>query len=73
MLAIIVKASDWKWYEFKELKTIEDILNIYPEVIISKNDYTLDIAEYWDGFKKEDESLLEQATIKVTIYDDYIE
>lgn len=73
MLAIITKASEDYWYEFKEIKTIEDVLKIYPSVIIGKNHYSINDVFHWKGFKEEDIPLLEQTKIHITIYDYWIE
>ena len=73
MLAIITKASSDYFYKFKNVNTIEDILSIYPHVVIEKNPYTRDIVEFWEGFKSEDIPNLEKAEINIIIYDDYIE
>lgn len=73
MLAIITKASSDYWYKFKNIDNAEDLLQFKHPVIVDSNRYTKDIAKYWDGFKKEDIPLLEQAKLHVKIYDDYIE
>lgn len=73
MLAIITKASSDYFYRFKNINTIEDILSIYPRVVIEKNHYTRDIVKFWDGFKPEDIPKLEKAEINIIIYNDYIE
>lgn len=73
MLAIITKASSDYYYRFKNIDTVEDILSIYPSVVIQKNTYTADEVEYWEGFKKEDIPNLENAKIHIIMYDDYIE
>lgn len=73
MLAIITKANDDFWYEFKEVDTIEDLLRIYPTLIIEPNFYTKNIAEFWDGFLEEDIEKLERTKIHITIYNDYVE
>lgn len=73
MLAIITKASDDYYYRFKNINSLEDILSIHPRVVIERNLYTRDIAEFWEGFKPEDIPKLEKAEINITIYDDYIE
>lgn len=73
MLAIITKASSDYYYRFKNINSVEDILSIYPSVIIEKNTFTRDEAEFWEGFKPEDIPKLEKAEINIRIYDDYIE
>lgn len=73
MLVLIKKASDDDWYQFKNINTLEEVLKIAPTVIVSKNKYTKSILKYWEGFKQEDIPKLEQAKIKIMIYDDWIE
>lgn len=73
MLVLITKASDDYWYKFKEVNTIEDLLKINSRLIIKKNFYIKEDAEFWDGFAKEDIKNLEKAKIEVVIYDDYVE
>ncbi len=73
MLAIITKASSDYYYRFKNINSVEDILSIYPSVIIEKNTFTRDEVEYWDGFNPKDIPNLEKAKIHIRIYDDYIE
>lgn len=73
MLALITKVSSDYYYKFKNINTVEDILSIYPRIIIEKNTYTRDIVEFWEGFKPEDIPNLEKAEINIIIYDDYIE
>lgn len=73
MLAIITKASDDYYYNFKNINSLEDILSIHPRIIIERNLYTRDIVEFWEGFKPEDIPKLEEAEINIIIYDDYIE
>ena len=73
MLAIITKVDESYWYEFKEIKTIEDLFKIYPRVIIEKNDLDASLVPFWDGFKTKDIPLLEEAKAHVTIYNDWVE
>lgn len=73
MLAIITKASDDYYYRFKNINSIEDLLSIYPSVIVEKNTYGREEVEFWKGFKPEDIPKLEKAKINIIIYDDYIE
>lgn len=74
MLALITKASDDFYYEFKEVNTIEDIRAIYKTVIISTNYFSSDCeGRFWDGMKKTDIPLLDKAEIEIKIYDDYCE
>lgn len=73
MLAIVTKASEDYWYEFKEINKVEELLNIYHSVIVEKNDYNEKIVSFWDGFKEEDIPLLEKAKLHITIYDSWVE
>ena len=73
MLALITKASDDYWYEFKEVSNIEDLLKIDNYLIIRPNLHGEDEIEFWKGFKEEDIPNLEKAKIEVQIYDDYVE
>lgn len=73
MLALITKASSDYYYRFKNINNVDDILSIYPRIIIEKNTYTRDIVEFWEGFKSEDIPNLEKAEINIIIYDDYVE
>ena len=74
MLAIINKASDDYWYQFKEIKTMKDLLNIYEQhcFMIEPNPFDKDDVEFWEGFKSKDIPKLEKAKIRVIIVDDYI-
>ena len=73
MLALITKASDSYWYEFKEINTVDDLLEIYDGIIVESNHFDKEDTKYWDGFKKEDVPKIEKAKINVIIYDDYVE
>ena len=73
MLALITKASSDYYYRFKNINSVDDILSIYPRIIIEKNTYTRDIVEFWEGFKSEDIPNLEKSEINIIIYDDYVE
>ena len=73
MLALITKASDFFWYQFKEINTLESLLKIADRLIVEPNNYTKDEIKYWDGFKEKDIPKLEKAKIVITIYDDYVE
>lgn len=73
MLALITKASDSYWYEFKEINTLDDLLEIYPSVVVEQNRYNKDDIEFWDDFKKEDIPKMEKAKINVIIYDYWLE
>lgn len=73
MLALITKANSDFWYQFKEIKNIEDIFKLYHRCIVEKNTYTASDVAYWDGFKEKDIPLLEKAKCHITIYNGYIE
>lgn len=73
MLAIITKADDDYWYEFKEIKSIEDLFKIYFRVVVEENDLDERLVTHWEGFKKEDIPLLKKAKAHVTIYNTWIE
>jgi len=73
MLTIITKASSSYWYKFKNVKTLNDVLDIYPHCIVEENDITVNDVPYWDGFRKEDIPLLKKAKCHITIYDDWVE
>ena len=73
MLVLITKASDDYWYDFKEVNTLEEVLEISPKVVIGKNYHTEDEGEFWENFKKEDIPKLKQAKIEIMIYDYWIE
>ena len=73
MLAIITKASDDYWYEFKEIKEVDDIISIHPSLVIEPNDFSTDMVEFWEGFREDDVPLLESANLHIIIYDSYIE
>lgn len=76
MLAIIFKASDSDFHDFKEVKTIEDLFNIAPSVILEENefnDWTKDeLLEFWN-ITEEEADKVKKAQCQVTIYDDYVE
>ena len=73
MLALITKASEDYWYEFKEINKVEELLNIYHRIIVEKNHYNKEIVSFWDDFKEEDIPLLEKAELHITIYDSWVE
>lgn len=73
MWAIITKASSGYWYKFKNVKTLNDVLDIHPQCIVEENDLGVDLVPYWNGFRKEDIPLLKKAKCHITIYDDYVE
>lgn len=63
MKVVIEKASDWNYREVKEINTLEELLKIYPLLIIDTNKNIINI--YKERNKKID--------CVVTIYDDYVE
>ena len=73
MLTIITRADDDYWYEFKEIKSIEDLFKIYSRVIVEENDLDERIVPYWEGFKEKDIPLLKEAKAHVTIYNSWVE
>ena len=73
MLVFVTKASDDYWYDFREINTLDDLMEIHDYVIVEKNNLYLGDFDFWDGFKKEDIPKAISAKYHVTIYDDYIE
>lgn len=77
MLALITKANEDFWYEFKNVNTIEELFKIYDSTIVEKNDYQnwtgKELLDFWTGFKKEDIPLMNKAKCHITIYNDYVE
>lgn len=77
MLALITKASEDYWYEFEEVETVADLFKIYDCIIVEENNYAdwneHDLRCFWEGIKKEDIPLFQQAECHITIYDDYVE
>lgn len=77
MLVLVTKASNSYWYKFKNVKTIKDLVEIYPEVIVRPNEFQRwsksDLKQFWNGFKAEDAPLMKKAEYNVIIYDDYVE
>lgn len=63
MKVVIKKASDWNYREVKEINTLEELLKIYPLLIIDTSKNIINI--YKERNKKID--------CVVTIYDDYVE
>ena len=77
MLALITKASDDYWYEFKEVETVADLFKIYNCTIVEENEYSdwdeLLLIDCWEEIKKEDIPRFLEAECHITIYDDYVE
>lgn len=63
MKALITKASDWEWFDVKEVNSVEDVLKIAPRVIIKPIE---------DGWKEFDEQP-DDCEIEIKIYDDWVE
>lgn len=63
MKAVIKKASDWNYREVKEINTLEELLKIYPSLIIDTSKNIINI------YKEKDKNI----DCVVTIYDDYVE
>lgn len=77
MLALITKASDDFWYQFKEINTISDLFNIYSSVVVEKNKYINwsknKFLEFWDGIQEKDIPYFKKAKCHIIIYDSYLE
>ena len=73
MLTLITKASSDYWYTFKDINTLDDLIRLYPRVVVSENYHDSEIFYNWEGFKKEDIPKVLSAKYRVVIYDDYIE
>lgn len=63
MKVVIEKASDWNYREVKEINTLEELLKIYPLLIIDTSKTIINLHKEKD--KKID--------CVVTIYDNYVE
>ena len=73
MLVFVTKASDDYWYDFKEVNTLDDLMEIHDYVIVEKNNLYPGDFDFWEGFKKEDIPKAISAKYQVTIYDDSVE
>ena len=73
MLVFVTKASDDYWYDFREVNTLDDLMEIHDYVIVEKNIHYPGDFDFWEGFKKEDIPKAISAKYHVTIYDDYVE
>ena len=73
MLVFVTKASDDYWYDFKEVNTLDDLMEIHGSVIVEKNILYPGDFDFWEGFKKEDIPKAISAKYHVIIYDDYVE
>lgn len=73
MLVFVTKASDDYWYDFREVNTLDDLMEIHDYVIVEKNNLYPVVYDFWEGFKKEDIPKAVSAKYHVTIYDDYVE
>ena len=63
MKVVIKKTSDWNYREVKEINTLEELLKIYPSLIIDTSKNIINI------YKEKDKKI----DCVVTIYDDYVE
>lgn len=63
MKVVITKASDWDYRKVKEINTLEELLKIYPSLIIDTDKTTINL------YKEKDEKI----DYVVKIYDDYVE
>ena len=74
MVVLVKKASDVQWYDFREVNTIENVLEIAESVIVEPNDWDSIAAKaIYTDVREEDLSKFDEAKIKITIYDDYLE
>ena len=63
MKVVIEKASDWNYRAVKEINTLEELLKIYPSLIIDTSKNIINICKEKD----------KEIDCVVTIYDDYVE
>ena len=73
MLVFVTKASDDYWYDFREVNTLDDLMEIHDYVIVEKNNLYPGDFDFFFFFKKEDIPKAISAKYHVTIYDDYVE
>lgn len=82
MLVFVTKASDDYWHDFKEVNTLDDLMEIHDRIIIEKNDFYNNLinerlekffTNFWKDFKKEDIPKVVSAKYEVIIYDDWVE
>ena len=73
MLVFVTKASDDYWYDFKEINTLDDLMEIHNSVIVEKNNLYPGDFDFWEGFKKKDIPKAISAKYHVIIYDSYVE
>lgn len=73
MLVFVTKASDDYWYDFREVNTLDDLMEIHDYVIVEKNNLYPGDFDFWEGFKKEDIPKAVSAKYHVIIYDSYVE
>lgn len=73
MITLITKANDDYWYTFKNINTLEELMKIYPRIIVKKNHVTESNIKFWEGFKQEDIPKLKKAKYHVIIYNGYVE
>lgn len=74
MNVLVTKVSSCYWYKVVNVETLDDVMKIYPEVIISKNDWSANgILKFWDGVIDEAEAnRMADCKYTITMYDDYI-
>lgn len=73
MLVFVTKASDDYWYNFKEVNTLDDLMELHNSVIVEKNNLYPGDFDFWDSFKKKDIPKAISAKYHVIIYDSYVE
>lgn len=67
MKVLIRKASDWNYHKVKEINTLEELLKIYPSLIVDSGKEMLKI------YKNSDDDYDKDFKLIVTIYDYYVE
>ena len=76
MTVVVFKTSSHNFYQIKNVDTIEDLMEIYPSVIVEHNfwygENPKDIAKWWD-ITFEDAKIVSTLPYSVEIYDDYRE
>ena len=74
MKVLVTKASEDYWYQVREVNTFDDLMRIYPQVIVERNHYIIDEDfDFWDGMVAEDIPKIKSCEFHVIIYDDYVE
>ncbi len=82
MLCLITKASDDDYYEIKEVNTLEEMLQISPDIIVGQNLLTSEEARECNNwrkqageenfYKEEDVPLFDEIEVELMIHDSYI-